>query len=122
LLEEKAKVQLAGREEGKQIPDVLKGDLAMASGTATGNGLSMDAVLRDCACTLQGVAEYRLPAAIDRRLLWLSENKVALSDVEREELLALVQFAEERTVEKLQARASLKQFAEMWPHLVPGRA
>jgi hypothetical protein len=78
----------------------------------------MEGVLRDCAATLQRVGDYRLPPGLDRRLLWLSENKENLTEAEREELLALIEFAEERMVEKLQARAVLKALAEVWPQLV----
>jgi hypothetical protein len=38
--------------------------------------------------------------------------------VEREELLALVDFAGERTVDKVQAQAVLKQLAALWPDLL----
>ena len=46
-------------------------------------------LLRECAVTLQSVASYRLPKAMDKRLLWLAENKELLSEAERQELLAL---------------------------------
>lgn len=68
--------------------------------------------------TLRRVIDYRLPTGIDRRLLHLSENKESLSQAEREELLALVEFAEDRTVEKLQAAAALKSLAGEFPELV----
>ena len=74
-------------------------------------------VLADCVAALRRVAEYRLPAALDRRLLWLSENKERLSEEEREELLAAVEFAEDRTVEKLQAEVVLRRLARLYPHL-----
>jgi hypothetical protein len=66
-------------------------------------------VRRDC------TPSYKLPAPIDRRLLFLSENKDNLNDVEREELLALVDFAEDRTVEKLQAKVILHRLGEAFP-------
>jgi hypothetical protein len=75
-------------------------------------------ILRDCVATLRQVASYRLPAAIDRRLLWLSENKENLADTERDELLALVDFAEDRTLEKVKANATLKRLGELFPQLV----
>jgi hypothetical protein len=90
----------------------------MVSGTATGVSVSTERVLRDCVATLQRVGDYRLPAALDRRLLWLSENKETLTETEQEELFALIEFAEERTVEKVQARAVLKALAEVWPQLI----
>jgi hypothetical protein len=80
---------------------------------------SAEPALQDCIAALRRVATYRLSPALDRRLLWLSENKDKLADTEHEELLALVEFAEERTAEKLQARAALKRIGERWPHLVP---
>jgi hypothetical protein len=67
---------------------------------------------------LERVAAYRIPPALDKRLLWLSENKERLNEAERAELLAAVEFTEDRTIEKLQARAALKRLSEFWPHLV----
>jgi hypothetical protein len=52
-------------------------------------GIAADALLQDYA-TLKKVASHKQPHAIDRRLLWLSENKETLTEGEREELLALV--------------------------------
>lgn len=77
-----------------------------------------DAVLRDCVATLQQVAACRLPPAIDRRLLSQSENKESLTNEERDELLALVEFAEERTLEKVKAHATLRRLGELSPRLV----
>jgi hypothetical protein len=88
------------------------------AGTATDTGVSTESVLRDCVAALQRIAAYRLPTALDRRLLWLSENKDNLTESEQEELLAAVEFAEERTVEKLQAQTILRRFAEIWPNLL----
>src|SRR5262245_14412728 len=79
----------------------------------------LEEVLSSCVTTLQRVAAYRLPPALDRRLLWLSENQERLTPEEREELLAAVEFAEDRTVEKLQAQAVLKSLASLIPQLVP---
>lgn len=76
---------------------------------------TVEAVIAHCAATLQRVAEYRLPPALDERLLWLSENKESLSQVERRELLALVEFADEKTAEKLQAQAALRRIDQVFP-------
>ena len=73
--------------------------------------------IRQCADALRRVSDYHLPPGVDRRLLYLSENKEALTAAEREELLALVEFAEDRTAEKLAAAASLKLLAEEFPDL-----
>ncbi len=94
----------------------------MANGITASVGTSLESVLRDCAGALQHVAAYQLPPALDRRLLSLSESKESLSETEREELMALVEFAEERTMEKLRARAILKRLAETWPHLLPSQS
>jgi hypothetical protein len=79
---------------------------------------ALEEVLAGCVAALRRVAKSRLPAALDRRLLWLSENKERLSEAEREELLAAVEFAEDRTVEKVQAQAVLQRLARLYPHLV----
>ena len=36
---------------------------------------SVDGLLYECATTLRKVASYKMPPSLDRRLLWLSENK-----------------------------------------------
>lgn len=90
----------------------------MAGMSIISTNVATEPILRECVETLQHVAEYHLPPALDRRLLWLSENKESLTEDDREELLALVEFAEDRSVEKLRARTILKRLAEVWPHLV----
>ena len=90
----------------------------MVQGIATRNIGAVDLWIQDCAATLQKVARYQLPPAVDRRLLWLSENKETLTEADREELLALVDFSEDRTVEKLQAKVLLQRLAEVSPQLV----
>jgi hypothetical protein len=89
----------------------------MVQGIATSNNVAVDSLIQDCAATFQKVARYELPAAMDRRLLWLSENKETLTEAEREELHALIDFSEDRTVEKLQAKVLLQRLAEVWPQL-----
>jgi hypothetical protein len=79
-----------------------------------------EAVLRECVAALRKVAGYRLPPALDERLLWLSEHKSDLSQAERGELAALVELAEERSVDKLQAQAALQRIGAGWPQLVNG--
>jgi hypothetical protein len=91
---------------------------SMVQKTATKNNGTVDSLIPECAATLQRVANYRMPAAMDRRLLWLSENKESLTPPEREELLALVDFSEDRTVEKLDAKVLVQRLAEAWPQLV----
>jgi hypothetical protein len=78
---------------------------------------SLESALADCAATLRRVSEYRLPPAVDQRLAYLAENKETLTPAEREELLALVEFAEGRTIEKLEATAVLRRLAAEFPRL-----
>jgi len=94
----------------------------MTNSIAAADRPTIDSVLGECAAALQQVAAYRLPPALDRRLLWLSENKESVTPQEREELQALVALAEERTVDKLRARVLLKQLSELLPHLHMTRA
>lgn len=89
----------------------------MSSVVAANPGI-VESVIGDCAATLTRLAQYRLPAALDQRLLWLSENKDSLTEVERQELLALVDLANEKTIEKLQAQASLQRIGQAFPDLV----
>jgi hypothetical protein len=90
----------------------------MKNGEANGSSDSKATVLQDCVETLQRVAEYRLPPTVDNRLLWLSENKDRLTESEREELLALVAWAEDRTKEKLRAQLVMRRLAAQWPELI----
>jgi hypothetical protein len=78
---------------------------------------TVESVIENCVATLRRVAEYRLPPALDERLLWLSENKESLTQAERQELLALVEFADEKTAEKLQAQAALRRIDQVFPKL-----
>ena len=71
--------------------------------------------LRHGVHALQRVANYALPAALDRRLQQLGENKEYLGVAEHEELLALVTFTQERTLEKLQAELALRELQTLLP-------
>jgi hypothetical protein len=91
---------------------------AMVQKTTTNVNGAVDALIQDCAATLRNLAAYQLPAALNGRLLWLSENKEKLTESERGELNALIDFSEDRTVEKLQAKVMLRRLADAWPHLL----
>lgn len=65
-------------------------------------------VLQVCERTLRRVADYRLDPALDHRLRDLGERKEWLNAAEHEELLALVAFTQQRTLEKLEAEAALQ--------------
>lgn len=64
--------------------------------------------LQSCERALRRVADYRLDPALDQRLRDLGERKEWLSEAEHEELLALVAFTQQRTLEKLEAEAALQ--------------
>jgi hypothetical protein len=86
---------------------------------ATLSPSTTESVIRDCVDALRRVAIYTLPPPVDQRLKWLAEHKSSLTEGEREELLALAEFAEQRTLEKVQARAILKRLSELLPELAP---
>ena len=93
----------------------------MVQKIAPTTSMSVESLIQDCAATLERVASYRLPAAMDRRLLLLSESQEGLTEAEREEMLALIDFSEDRTVEKLQAKVILNRLEEAWPGLIGSR-
>lgn len=72
---------------------------------------------RAALATLRRVAAYRLPPALDRRVLDLGERKESLTPAERDELLAWVAFAQERSIEKAQAELALRRLAAAFPDL-----
>ncbi|MEX2316391.1 MAG: hypothetical protein WD669_04505 [Pirellulales bacterium] len=89
----------------------------MATDTANHFPAQSEPVLRNCVATLSRVANYHLPNALDQRLLWLSENKENLDIAQREELAALVDLADHRALDKVQAQAVLDQLTKIYPEL-----
>ena len=73
------------------------------------------AALRSCVEALRPVANYKLPSALDQRMLDLGEHKEFLEPAEHEQLLALVEFAQDRTLEKLRAELALRQIEGLFP-------
>lgn len=63
------------------------------------------------------VAAYVLPPALDARMLELGERKEGLTPAEREELLALVAFTQERSAEKLEAELAVRRLTAAYPEL-----
>jgi hypothetical protein len=68
----------------------------------------LQSAFRTCERALRRVADYRLDPVLDQRLRDLGERKEGLSSVEHDELLALVAFTQQRTLEKLEAEAALQ--------------
>ncbi len=63
----------------------------------------------------RGIAEYELDPAINRRLRDLGERKEWLDEQEHEELMSLVGFSEQRSIEKLEAQLALKGLEDVVP-------
>ena len=71
--------------------------------------------LEACVRTLRRLADYELDPALDRVLLELGERKEFLNSDEQAELMALVRFTQQRTIDKLEARLALGRLAELFP-------
>ncbi len=68
--------------------------------------------------TLRRLADYEIPPSLDARLRELAERKDLLSSSEHDELLTLVEFAQHRTMEKLEAKVALDKLHRALPDLV----
>lgn len=76
-----------------------------------------EAALRSSAAALRRAAGYRLPPELDRRILDLGERKEMLSPEDRDELLAWVAFAQERSLEKFGSELALRRLTEAFPEI-----
>jgi hypothetical protein len=70
-----------------------------------------------CVHALARVAGYELDPQLARRLHELSERKEFLDSSEHDQLLALVSFSQQRSIEKLEARAALNRLRDVFPDL-----
>jgi hypothetical protein len=75
--------------------------------------------IQACAVVLRRLAGYELAPSLHSRLHTLGERKEYLSPAEHEELLALVDFAHQRTIEKLEARVALDRLHTALPGVLP---
>jgi hypothetical protein len=75
----------------------------------------LQAAVQNSMRALRRVAGYTLPPTLDRYIRELGERKESLSPAEHEQLLALVSFTEQRTLEKLQAELALRQLQTFFP-------
>jgi hypothetical protein len=73
--------------------------------------------LQSCVHALRLLAESEMPPRLADRLQALGENKEFLSETERDELSALVDFWRRRAVEKLEAQVALKRLQAKFPTL-----
>ena len=71
-----------------------------------------------CVAALRRVAGYELPAPLAERLRDLGEQKEFLRPQEYEELMALVAFSQQRTIEKLEAQVALQRLGKVLPELM----
>lgn len=76
--------------------------------------------LSSCVSALRRMAGYELDVPIARRLQELSERKEFLEKDEHDELMALVAFAQQRTIEKLEDQVALNRLREILPDMVNG--
>ena len=63
-------------------------------------------------------ADYILPKSIDKLILELGERKDTLSPDERDELLCWIEFAQEKTLEKVTAELALRQLRRAFPQIL----
>lgn len=78
-------------------------------------GTDLEPALRTARQALRCFAEYQLEPALDERMRNLGERKEFLTPEEHAELMALVEFAERRTQEKLEAELALRQLDAVSP-------
>lgn len=83
--------------------------------TATAPNSDWQKALGGSMATLRRVAAYALPPALDRRILELGERKESLTADERAELLAWVEFTQQRSTDKWQAELALKSLTTAYP-------
>ena len=74
--------------------------------------------IQACAVALRRMDNYDLDPSLHRRLRELGERKEFLTPVEHEELLALVDFAHQRTIEKLEAQMALDRLRTALPGML----
>lgn len=81
---------------------------------------NLQSAVQACVIALKGFVNYDLTPSLDRRMRDLGERKGELTSEEREELLALVDFSQKRTIEKLRAKLALEQLQQILPELTNG--
>jgi hypothetical protein len=71
-----------------------------------------------CVSPLRRLAAYELDPPLARRLQHLSEHKEFLGPEEHDELMALVMFTQQRTIDKLEAQVALQRLRNILPDMV----
>jgi hypothetical protein len=86
--------------------------------TISSNDPRVRKALQACVGTLRRLASYQLPPSIEQRLQALGEQKEFLDSAAHDELMALVAFSQQRTLEKLEAEVALRRLEEAFPEVV----
>ena len=81
----------------------------------------IQSALHPSVTTLRKLARYKLEPSLDHRIRDLGERKEFLNKKEYAELLALVAFTQQRSLEKLEAQAALKRLHEVFTGLADGK-
>ena len=76
------------------------------------------AAIEACAVALRRMAAYEINPTLTQWMHELGERKEYLTQAEHDELLALVEFAQKRTIEKLEAQTALARLRAALPGLV----
>lgn len=76
--------------------------------------------LDSCASALRRIASYELEPSLQNRFLDLGERKELLSQPEYDELMALVDFTQKRTIESLDAKIALDRIGSQLREIVEG--
>ncbi len=73
--------------------------------------------IRTCRNASRRVADYELDPQLDRWMLELCERKEFLDSNQHAELMHLVAFTQQRTLEKLEAQLALNRLESAYPGL-----
>jgi hypothetical protein len=86
--------------------------------TTTVESERLQQALQACILPLRHLARYELETPLVQRLEAMGDRKEFLSPEEHAELVALVEFARRRQVEKLQAEIALERVRNAFPDLL----
>ena len=74
--------------------------------------------MASCVAALRRVASYELNPSLAGRMEEMGDRKEFLTPEQHDELMALVAFSQERTIEKLQAQSALNRLSAVFPGVV----
>ena len=74
--------------------------------------------IRVSTAALKRWSNYQLPPELDRRILDLGERKESLTESERLEFMAWIEFTQQKSIDKLSAEVALKRLEEQFPEAV----